>query len=169
MSVVRLPEIWWGPMRLTDVGVVGVPAVSEDGPSLGAWYSHKTARPVDGFLGANAFNAYRVEIDYPNTAVYFEKGTESISHDMDLVGLTLRPEADGSYTIIGVPVREGQPVVPGIAAGDLLLRVDELETAGATFGTVMDALRGRPGESRVLGIERDGKRLVVEARVERVL
>lgn len=93
LPVLRLPEILWGSVRLTDVAIVGVPKVTENGSSLGVWYSQKTACPVVGFLGPNAFNAFRVEIDYVNSAIYFEKGDKYDSHDMDLVGLTLRPEA----------------------------------------------------------------------------
>jgi hypothetical protein len=37
------------------------------------------------------------------------------------------------------------------------------------MGTAVDALRGEPGESRTLVIERDGVQIEVEARVERFL
>ena len=67
--VVRVADIVWGRVRLNSVGIVGVPAFSAGGPTLGGWYSRKTARPVDGFLGSNAFKAYRVEIDYVNGIV----------------------------------------------------------------------------------------------------
>jgi hypothetical protein len=169
LPVMRLPEVWGGPVRLTEVGIVGVPEVAENGPSLGAWYSQKTARPVVGFLGPNAFEGFRVEIDYANSAIYFEKGVEHDPHDMDLVGLTLRPEKDRSFTIIGVAMKDGIPVVEGIEPGDVLLRVGDLKTTGATFGTVVDALRGKPGDVRVLEVDRNGKRIVVETKVARVL
>ena len=169
LPVLRLPEISWGSVRLTDVAIVGVPEVSEDGPGLGRWYSQKTAGPVVGFLGPNAFNAFRVEIDYVNSAIYFEKGDEYDSYDMDLVGLTLRPEADGRYSVIGVAAKDGKPAVEGVCPGDILLRVGDLETTGATFGTVMDALRGKPGEVRILELERSGKRFRIETKVMRLL
>lgn len=167
--VVRVPEIAWGPVRLADVAVVGVAKISDHGPSLGAWYSHKTARPVVGFLGPNAFRAFRVEIDYANGAVYFEKSAEYDSHDMDLVALTLRPEADGSYSVIGIPTKDGTPLVTGVEPGDVLVGVDDLKTTGATFGTVVDALRGKPGDIHVLELERHGNRVRVEAKVARAL
>lgn len=167
--VTRLPEIWWGPVRLTDVAIVGVPVAFENGPGLGEWYSHKTARPVVGFLGPNAFKSFRIEIDYENRAIYFEKGKSANPNDMDLAGLTLRPELDGTYTVIGVPAKDGKPVVPHVEPGDLLVGVDDLETKGKTLGTVVDALRGQPGDVRVLEVERNGERFKVEASVERLL
>jgi len=169
LPVMRLPEILWGSTRLTDVGMVGVSEVSPGGPALGTWYSQKTARPVGGFLGPNAFKAFRVEIDYANSAVYFEKGAAPDSHDMDLVGLTLRPEANGNYRVIGVAERHGRPAVAGVEPGDVLLHVGDLETTGATMGTVVDALRGKPGEIRILVLERGDTRLRIEAKVERFL
>lgn len=167
--ILRVPEIRWGSVLLTGVGIVGLPSFLPDGTGLGTWYSQKTARPVDGFLGPNAFNAFRVEIDYEEGAVYFERGAGPDESDMDLVGLTLRPEADGGYQVIGVAEKDGKPAVEGVEPGDMLLNVDDLEATGATMGSVVDALRGTPGDIRILVLERDGERFRVEANVVRFL
>ncbi|MCX5752837.1 MAG: hypothetical protein NTW97_04215 [Candidatus Krumholzibacteria bacterium] len=167
--VVRVSEIMWGPMRLAGVGVVGVPSVAPGGPPLGAWYSRKTARPVNGFLGPNAFKAFRVEIDYAGGAVYFEKTGEFDTFDTDLVGLTLRPEDDGSYSVLGVVSKDGKPAVGGVEPGDKLLGIGDLKTTGATMGTVVDALRGKPGDIRYLILERGGNKFRIEAKVTRLL
>jgi hypothetical protein len=189
LSVMRLPEILWGPVHLADVGIVGVAKLSADGPTLGAWYSQKTARPVNGFLGPNAFKAFRVEVDYAGGAVYFEKepeldkgaavlnkaasstdrGTAPDSHDMDVVGLALRPEPDGSYSVIAVATKDGKPSVEGVEPGDKLLEINGLKATGATMGTVIDALRGTPADTRTLLLERNGKQFKVMAKVERFL
>jgi hypothetical protein len=168
-TVARVSEIMWGPVRLAGVGVVGVPAVAPGGPTLGAWYSRKTARPVSGFLGPNAFKAFRVEIDYAGGAVYFEKTAEIDTFDMDLAGLTLRPEDDGSYSVLGVSSKNGRTAVEGVEPGDELLRIGDLETTGATMGTVVDALRGKPGEIRILILRRGGNTFRIEAEVARFL
>lgn len=168
-TVTRLPEIRWGAARLTDVAVVGLTRFGPDGPAVGDWYSRKTARRVEGFLGPNAFEAFRMCIDYPDSAVYFEKTGEPDAHDLDLVGLTVRLVSDGRYQVIGIVKRNGKPVVEGVEPGDMLLRVGDLDTAGRTMGTVVDALRGQPGDARTLTLERDGRTFTVEARVERLL
>jgi hypothetical protein len=169
LTVARLPQIVTGPVSLTTVGMVGVPKLAPNGPTLGAWYSQKAARPVVGFLGPNAFKNFRVEIDYANSAVYFEKGTESDAHDMDMVGLTLRPEANGFYTVIGVAKINEKNAVEGVEIGDILVRVGALEVNGATMGTVIDALRGKPGDTRTLVLERQGKSFTATATVMRFL
>jgi hypothetical protein len=167
--VVRIPAIEWGTVRLADVGIAGLPNFFPNGSTVGEWYSQKCARPVAGFLGPNAFEAYRVEIDYAGSAVYFEKKKEPDTRDMDLVGLTIRLGADGVYEVLGAAGAEGKTTVEGVMPGDKLVQIDALETKGATMGTVVDALRGKPGDVRVLILEREGERLRVEARVERYL
>jgi len=89
--------------------------------------------------------------------------------DRDLLGLALRPEPDGSYSVIAVATKDGKPSVDGVEPGDKLLEVDSLKATGATMGTVVDALRGAPGDTRTLLLERNGKRFKVVARVERFL
>ena len=166
---IRVPEIQWGPVRLLDVGLVGLPNFFAGGLSLGDWYSQKTARRVDGFLGPNAFKPFRIEIDYADSAVYFEPGASFDSHDMDLVGLALRLESDGTYTVIGVAQRDGQPAVAGVQPGDRLVKVDDFAVTGVTMGAAIDALRGKPGDRRTLLLERDGREIRIDAEVHRFL
>jgi len=167
--MLRVPEIQWGNTALSNVVLTGPSSLFSDGKTIGQWYSQKTARPVDGFLGPNAYKGYRVEIDYIGGALYFEKGPGAEPPDMDIVRLTLKPLDDGRYQVIGVLDENGKLVVPGIESGDILLQVGDLKVTGATMGTVVDALRGSPGAIRVLKLERDGKPFAVETKVERVL
>ncbi|MFH2001073.1 MAG: hypothetical protein ABIK28_15430, partial [Planctomycetota bacterium] len=147
--VMRFPEIAAGAVRFFQVGLAGQPEYA-DGTDLGIWYSQKTVRPVVGFLGPNAYKAFRVEIDFPGRTIYFDQGSCPCPAEMDLVGLTVRPEADGGYSVIGVAKKDGRSAVPGIEPGDRLLQVGDLKVMGATMGKVVDALRGNPGEIRTL-------------------
>lgn len=167
--VLRIPELYLGSVRLAGVGFTGVPDFFPGGQDLGGWYSYKTASPVAGFLGPNAFKAFRIEIDYTRSAVFLEKKAEFELHDMDLVGLTLRPEADGGFRVIGIARHDGKTVVDGVEPDDRLVRVDELEVQGLTMGAVVDALRGKPGDVHTLMLERAGRRFQVVVRVERIL
>lgn len=167
--MLRVPEIQWGNTTLSNVVLTGPSSLFSDGTTIGQWYSQKTARPVDGFLGPNAYKAYRVEIDYKGGAIYLEKGPGAEPPDMDIVRLTLKPLDDGRYQVIGVLGDDGKLVIKGIEPGDILLQVGDLKVTGATMGTIIDALRGAPGDIRVLKLERDGKPFTAEAKVERVL
>jgi hypothetical protein len=160
--LMRLPAIELGALRARDVAVLGLPQ------SLFAWYSKKSAGPVLGFIGANVLRGFRLEIDFPGQMTYWLPAPPTRSRDLDIVGLTLRPEPDGSTTVVGVVTKDGQPVVEGVQPGDKLLGVDGRNLATARMGEVVDALRGEPGTVRMLVLERAGKRLTVRAPVTRL-
>ena len=168
-TVVRVPEITLGPVRLENTGIVGLPDIFSGGAGLEEWYSLKTAKPVAGFLGPNAFRDFRIEIDYEKNEVYFKNTGNSDPHDMDIVGLTLRLNDDGSYEVAGIVMKNGKPVTSGIEPGDLLLQVDGFKTSGETMGPVIDALRGKPGDEHLLTLERNRVKIQVKTRVERIL
>jgi predicted aspartyl protease len=132
------------------------------------WYAQKSAAPVSGFLGAEALARFRLEVDFPVQMTWWLPGAPAAARDLDMVGLTLRPEADDSYFVAGVVSRDGRVLVAGVEPGDRLLKVDGLEVTGAFMGMVIGALRGKPGETRLLLLERQGKPLTVRATVMRL-
>ncbi|MBN2780415.1 MAG: hypothetical protein JXR21_00445 [Candidatus Marinimicrobia bacterium] len=168
-TLVRLPEIQCGNVSLKNPGIVGFPDFSANGPTLGEWYSQKTARPVDGFLGPNVLMPYRVEIDYANSTVYFKKGTGPRNPEMDLVGISLRQLPDLSYQVVGVVSKSGELSVEGLESGDIIVSINGCQTKGKTMGSVVDMLRGKVGDQKLLRIERDGQGFEVVAVVKRFL
>jgi hypothetical protein len=161
--MMRIPQILWGGIPLNNVAVVGMD------PEFVSWYSKKTAAPVAGFLAWNVLQAFRVTIDYKNSAVYFEKQHELDSHDMDTVGLTLARSRSGGYAILAIVQKNGQPTVEGAQPGDKLLKVDGLDATHADLQTIIDALHGKPGSSHVLVLDRKGQTVTVTAKVMRLL
>jgi C-terminal processing protease CtpA/Prc len=131
------------------------------------------ASATAGLLGTEAFLPYRIGIDYSRKLAYFEIGSTFKAPDFDVVGLTLRPEVDGSFTVIAIADFDGKPSVPqgqaGVQAGDHLVAVNDIPTSGSTLGQVWSMLRGAPDQERRLTIERNGKRLSVIANVRHFL
>lgn len=160
--LIRVPEIGIGGVVVRDVAALGLDQ------GLFDWYSQKSAGPVVGFLGGNILRRCRLEIDYPNRMTYWELGPEPAEADLDIVGLTLRPEADGGFTVAAVATREGVAAVNGVGAGDRLVEVDGIGLASATMGEAVAALRGRPGDRRRLVLDRAGSRVEVDAEVLRL-
>jgi hypothetical protein len=158
-KLVRLPTLSIGPTTVNDVAVLGLTKKLFD------WYSGKSAGSVAGFVGADLLVRYRLEVDFPAQTCWWQRGPAQAWHDLSIVGLTLRPEADGSYAVAGLVLRGGRPLVEGVESGDKLVRIGTLVTLNARMGDVMDALRGRPGETRTLYLERGGKQVVVTATV----
>jgi len=161
-TLMRLPELGIGPLKAKNIGLLGLEQGFFD------WYSQKSAEPVQGFLGANLLRGFRLEIDFPNQMTYWEQAVQSDPDDLEIVGLSLRPEGDGRMVIAGVVRKNGTPCVEGLRAGDVLLRVDGQEAQGATTGAVITALRGKPGQTRSLIVDRDGKIIHLEALVTRL-
>ena len=159
----------WGNELFTEIGFVGVTKFSTEGPTLGEWYSRKTAKPVDGFIGPNALKGYRVEIDYANSLVYFEKRNDNDPTEMDMVGMSVRQLPDSIYQVVGLVQINGKPCVDNIEPEDIIVSIDGFQTKGATMGTAVDKLRGKPGDIRKIVINRNGQEVIVNARVEHFL
>ncbi len=162
-ALISLPALAIGP-----VPVAGEVAVLGLDQGLFDWYSKKSAAPVAGFVGADLLARFRLEIDFPGQMSWWQSGPPPSVRDLDIVGLALRAESDGSFSVAGVVQRDGRPLVAGIEPGDRLLKVDGLEVSGAPMGSVIAALRGKPGDTRILRLERAGKPLRVEAAVSRL-
>jgi hypothetical protein len=159
--LMRVPEMEIGPLTAKNVGVAGLPQ------GLFDWYSKKSAGPVLGFIGANVLKGYRLEVDFPNKMTYWEAGTAPEPNDLDIVGLNIRPEADGGYSVAAVAVKGGKPAVEGVRPGDRIISVDGRDTAGSAMGAAVDSLRGAPGTEHTIVLEREGQRFTVKAKTMR--
>jgi hypothetical protein len=165
-TVVRVPEIALGPLRMQDVGVLGTGSLLGSvgdgtfGDPFWNSFSKRTPVAVDGLIGGNVLKGFRLTIDYQNRMTYWQKARDLDPHDLDQVGITLERRAEG-YFIAGIARQAGKATVEGIAPGDKLVQIDVLPTENATRGAVLAALHGTPGDRRVLTIERAGQQLQV--------
>jgi hypothetical protein len=166
-KLMRLDRLQYGPLFLTNIAVAALPTAPVD-------FLQKPTEASDaGLLGAQALLNYRVGLDYAHSMVYFDIGRMSIFPDFDVVGLTLRPEFDGQYTILSVADLDGKPSVPtdsnGAQPGDSLIAVDDIPVRRASMGQVWSMLGGTPGQERKLTVARAGKQFTVMATVQHFL
>jgi hypothetical protein len=166
-KLMRVDRIQYGPLFLTDVPVVAFPK------DRMTFFEKRAGVPTAGLLASEALLNYRVGLDYAHSLVYFDIGRTFNFPDFDVIGLILRPENDGRFTILGVADYDGKPSVPqgqdGVQAGDHLVAVDGTSVRGSTLGQVWSLLGGEPGKERTLAIERDGKQFTVVATVQHFL
>jgi hypothetical protein len=163
-KVMRVDRVQYGPLFLANVPVVEFPKDRMD------YFQKRAGELTAGLIGSNALVNYRVGIDYAHSMVYFEFGRMFNFPDFDVIGLILRPEDDGRFTILGVADLDGKPSVPGdVQAGDHLVAVDGIAVRGSTMGQVWAALGGLPGQERRLTIERAGRQFMVAANVQHFL
>ena len=162
-KLLRVDRLQFGPLYLIGVATVGLPKDTMD------WFEKRAGVPMAGVLGANALLNYRIGLDYAHSTVYFDIGSTFRAPDFDVVGLTLRPEDDTRFTVVGVADFDGKPSVPGVQAGDHLVSVDGVPVPDSTMGQVWSLLEGTPGQERKLVLERDGKKFDVVAHVQHFL
>ncbi|HLZ42527.1 MAG TPA: hypothetical protein VKQ11_16275 [Candidatus Sulfotelmatobacter sp.] len=162
-KIMRIDRIQYGPLFLTDVALVALPKTVQD------FFQKRAGVSTAGLLGSNIFLNYRVGLDYAHATVYFDIGKTSEFPEFDVVGLVLRPDTDGGYTIISVADFEGKPSVQGVQAGDHLEAVNGIPVHAVTMGQLWGMLGGIPGQERRLTIERGGKQFTVAAKVQHFL
>lgn len=162
-SVMRVDRVQFGPLYLTDV-----PFVAAAQPIMD-FFQKRAGMPTAGLIGSEMLLNYRVGLDYAHSTVYFDIGRMSRFPDFDVVGLVLRPEDDGGYTILRVVEFDGKPSILGVQGGDHLEAVDGIPVYGASMGQVWAMLGGTPGLERRLTIERAGKEFIVPANVQHFL
>jgi hypothetical protein len=166
-KVMRLDRLQYGPLFLDSVVVVDFPKVRME------YFEKRAGVTTAGLLGSSALLNYRVGLDYARSMVYFEFGRNFNFPDFDVIGLTLRPEDDGRFTVLGIADFEGQPSLPegpdGVQPGDHLIAVNGIPVGRSTMGQVWAALGGTPGQERRLTVERGGKQFTVAAKVQHFL
>lgn len=162
-KLMRIDRLQYGPLFLTDIPFV------EFSSERGAYFEKRAGTATAGLLGAQALLNHRVGLDYARSAVYFEAGRTFRFPDFDVVGLILRPEDNGNFSVIGVADMDGKPSVPEVAPGYRLLAVDITSTTGLSMGQVWALLRGTPGQARRLTVERAGKTLTIDAPIQHFL
>ena len=161
-AMLRVPAFQLAGMSVPDVIVASNDKAVAD-------FDNQTPKLLVALLGGEAFKNASLGVDYAHTAVFVQQLNMPPIDGLDVIGLTLRPEVDGRYTVVAIVPYEGQPSVADVKAGDVLVGVDGAPVTGATMGQVWSLLGGEPGQARKLIIERDGKRLTVEATVRRFL
>jgi hypothetical protein len=166
-KLMRLDRLQFGPLFLTNVAIADFPKDRQD------FFVQRAGIPTAGLLASQALHNYRVGLDYAHSMVHFEIGRTFNFPDFDVVGLILRPENDGRYTILGVADAGDASSVSkgteGAQPGDVLVAVNEISVSGSTMGQVWSMLGGTPGQERKLTLERSGKQLTIVAQVQHFL
>src|SRR5437660_422808 len=162
-KVMSVERVQFGPLFLTNVPMVALPK-----PAVN-FFENRVAMPTVGLVGSNMLLNYRVGLDYAHSTVFFDLGRAYRFPDFNVVGLILRPEGDGRFTILGVADIDGKPSVDGVESGDHLEAVEDLHVSGVTMEQVWSMLGGTPGQEKKLTIERGGKEFFLTAKVQHFL
>ncbi|MCJ2060816.1 peptide-binding protein [Methylobacterium sp. J-048] len=169
-TLVRLPDLALGDLVLPALGALGTgPMLGRVGDTLVGelfWdlWQKPAPIPLAGWLGGNVLSDFRLTIDYAAGLSTWQRQRPADPHDLDGIGLTLVRQGD-AYAVSRVAERNEQHLVAGVEPGDRLVAVDGRPLSGAAPELAWEVLRGHPGTVRRLDLERDGRRLQVEAPV----
>jgi hypothetical protein len=108
--------------------------------------------------------AFRITIDYPQHVSYWVRQRRPDSHDLDDIGLTL-VSWHGEYFVAGIATQHGKVTVRGVLVGDKLVQIGTLRTQGASREALFAAMHGKRGEVRSLVLEREDRRIQLDASV----
>lgn len=162
-TMMRIPNV-----KLAEFQLQSIIAVSRTPGTFEKSMSQMMTRPIVGAIGGNVLTSFRIEIDYANGLTYLEKRADP-DETLDIVGLTLGAQRDGTYLISGVSKENSPEVLQSIKEGDKLLRVDKLEVLGTPLADVVNSLRGAPKQVHTLILEREGRQFTVRAPAVRIL
>lgn len=164
-TIARVPELVIGSVSARNVGVLGTAPVfgALDGLIGDVFWDNwqkSASGPVVGWLGGNVLGNFKLTLDYTNRVSYWRAEAASNPHDLDQIGVTL-VRRDARYFIGGLVRPAGNdtmlgPAVQGVAPGDELVGVGSFEARGAGKAALLAALAGKPGEMRLLRLERNG-------------
>jgi len=110
-----------------------------------------------------------VEIDYPDQLLFLERSNKIQENDFQTVGLVLDTDAVGDLVVRAVSPSASSITRQNILPGDVILKIGSLSEAPYTLTMAGHALSGAVGERKQLYILRNGKPLIVEATVSRIL
>jgi len=162
--LMRIPEMKWGPFSIKDAGVVSRPAGTFE-----RYMSGMMSAPIVGSIGGNVLRAFRIEIDYANGRVYLNQTGSMEAGDLDVVPITISPVPGAGFLITGVSSQFEGDAAASLRPGDKLVEIDNVTFKEATIFRALDGLKGKPGDMKVLTIERDGKTIKVAAKVIHLL
>lgn len=149
--LMRVPELKWGRHSLH-----GVAAVSRPSGTFENWMSSMMTAPIVGAIGGNVLRHLRVEIDYASGTTYLEGDTKDFATALNAIGLVLGETAEGDHRVDALALVDGKPVCDGVEVGDLVRAVEGRSLESLRHRQVIELLRGKPGTSRTLTLEREG-------------
>jgi predicted aspartyl protease len=160
VELLRIPAMEIGPFQLRGVGVG-----SRQPGTFETYLAPLMTGPIVGSLAGNVLRCFRVQIDYAHGVTYLEMDQNVRVNGLDVVGIVVRAQPGGTYSIDGVAKKDGKAVIDDVRSGDTLLQVGGWRVTGASLADVLRALRGKPGSTKTLVVERGGRRLTISVPV----
>ncbi|MCK5643798.1 MAG: S41 family peptidase, partial [Gammaproteobacteria bacterium] len=116
-------------------------------------------------MSDNAIKALVETLEDPYSAYMGEEESETFSDEFDgeIEGIGAFVAIDENEEIVIVaPIKDSPAFNAGIKAGDIIRKVDDFRTEGATLYEVVNRIKGHKGTKVKLTLDRNGRILVIE-------
>lgn len=84
-------------------------------------------------------------------------------------GLGIEVGMENGFVKVISPIDDTPAAKAGIKAGDLIIRLDEVQVKGKTLNEAVNIMRGEPGEPIVLTVVREGEAAPIEIKIIRAI
>jgi len=163
-----------GRIKSIEIGKYKVPGVIANFPDPDSYMDTlKASRLVfrNGSLGGEMLSRFTVTLNFPGERIYLKKNA-SLKKEFffNLSGITVRALGAKlkSFEISNVRVNS-QAEKAGIKIGDKVMSVNGLSTTELDLSVINGILNSKPGKKIVLQIQREGKRMRKEFRLENAI
>ena len=116
-------------------------------------------------MADSAIRALVETLEDPYSAYLDEEESVSFSDEFDGqiegIGAFIAIDDTGEITIVA-PIKDSPAYNAGVKSGDIIRKVDDFDTEGATLYEVVDRIKGPKGTKVTLTVERDGQLVVIE-------
>jgi len=116
-------------------------------------------------ISDSAIRAMVETLEDPYSVFLDETQNEAFSDEFDGtiegIGAFVAIDEDGSITIVA-PIKDSPAFHAGIKAGDIIVKVDDFETEGATLYETVNRIKGPKGTKVKLTLMRNGLTVVIE-------
>ena len=129
--------------------------------------------PVDQrTLFEHAMNGMVNELDPYSSFIpprEYVRWKEELDQEFGGIGVMIRPDPTTQRPMVTSPVVDSPAYRAGIRAGDLIMSVDGLDTAGLSTDEIVGRVKGKPGTSLTLAIQPFGQQQTVTHSLERAV
>jgi hypothetical protein len=151
--LLRVPEVTWGALHVTNVLFVSRPNETYSASSF------ETPGSIAGALGGNVLKNFRVEMDYPHGTTYLEQKAGDSGNDMNSAGIVLDVDEASNLVVRAISSTAAALTRMNIRPGDQIVEIDGKRGIPWKVVDASDALSGAVGETKRLVIRRDGKEI----------
>ena len=164
-------EGWIGRVKNVNIGKIQLNNVLGFFTDSNSYAQNFVLSGRNGTIGGDLMGRFIVTIDYKRQMMYFESnGTLKQPFEFNMAGFDVISSGDFLDKIEVVNVIEKSPAYEaGMRAGDFIIRLNNLRGKTLAVNELNNILRGRPGKTMKMLLNRNDKKIKIEFKLKRLI